>query len=108
MVSFLTKAARNEIEALDPGSSYAKELSKIDDVEKTIDGEIEKICNVASLAEITKAFLLVSRLKKAPVHKKEIIKNELNSIAEKLITRVETKSGPLKLPRVGLPLFSEL
>ena len=97
MVSFLTEAARNETE-----------LNKIEDVNTIIAEEIEKICNTASLSEITKTFLLLRRLENAPVDEKEIVKNKLNGIAEKLITRVETKSGPLKLSETCLHLFSEL
>ena len=106
--SFLTEATHKEIGALSPESPLAKELNEIEDVNTIIAEEIEKICNTATLAEITKALLLVRRLNKALVHEKEIIKSELNSIVEKLITRVETKSGPLKLSEACLHLFSEL
>lgn len=97
--SLLTEAAYKEIEALGPQSPYAKELNEIEDINTIIAEEIEKICNTATLAEITKVFSLVRRLKKAPVHKREIIKSELNSIAENLMKKVETKSDLLKLPQ---------
>lgn len=103
--SLLTEAAYNQIEALCPQSPQTKELNEIEDVNAIIAEEIEKICNAATLAEITKAILLVRRLKKAPVHEKEIIKSELDSIAEKLVTRVETKSGPLRLSKDYRHLF---
>ncbi len=97
MASFLTEAAHKEIEALSPDSPYAKELHEIGDVDNVIAEEIEKICNTATLAEITKVFSLVRRLKKAPVNKREIIKSELNSTVEELTGRVEAQSGPLRL-----------
>ncbi len=106
--SLLTEAAYNQIEALDSQSPLAKELSKIEDVNTIIAEDIAKICNAATLAELTRSLLLVRRLKKAPVNEKEIIKNELNGIAEKLITRLEIKAEPLKLPKAYMHLFSEI
>lgn len=108
MIAFVTAAAHKEIEALDPDSALAKELSKIDDVDRTISEEIEKICKVATWTEITKVLFMVKRLKKAPREEQETIKNALNSIAEDLSIRVERESGPLKLRETCLHLFSEL
>jgi hypothetical protein len=98
MASFLTEAAHKEIEALGPDSPYAKELHEIGDVDTVIAEEIEKICNIATLGEITKAFLLVRRLKIASLQEKEAIESELRKIAEDLVRRVETESGRLRIP----------
>jgi len=98
MASFLTEAAHKEIEALSPDSPYAKELHEIGDVDNVIAEEIEKICNIATLGEITKAFLLVRRLKTASLQEKEAIESELRKIAEELVRRVETESGGLRIP----------
>jgi hypothetical protein len=97
MVSFLTEAVHKELEALGPQSPYAKELHEVGDVDTAIAQEIEKICDTATLAEITKVFSLVRRLKKAPANKRETIKSELNSTVEELAGRVESLSGPLRL-----------
>jgi hypothetical protein len=97
MVSFLTEAVRNEIEALSPDSPLAKELNEIEDVNIIIAEETAKICEAATLTEITKILLLIKQLKKASAEGKEAIKNDLNSIAEQLATRVEAESGPLRL-----------
>lgn len=97
MISLLTEAACKEIEAVDPQSSYARELREIE-VDDVIE-EIEKICNAATLAETTRVLLLVTRLKKASGQEKEAIKSDLSTIAERLVTRVETESGRLKLPK---------
>jgi hypothetical protein len=105
MVAFVTEAARKEIEALDPDCPCAKEMSKLDDVDNTVAEEVKKFCDAATLREIGKMLLLVGRLEKTPAHEREIIKSELNSIVEKLITRVEVKSGPLKLPKDCRHLF---
>ncbi|MHC4070194.1 MAG: hypothetical protein ACYSR8_11600 [Planctomycetota bacterium] len=98
MASFLTEAARKELEALSPDSPHAKELREIEDVDTVIAEEIQKICNIATLGEITKAFLLVRRLKTASLQEKEAIESELGKIAEELVRRVETESGRLRIP----------
>lgn len=106
--SLLTKAASNRIKALGSQSPCAKELSKIHDVDRVITEEIEKISNAAKLAEITRILLLAARLKKRPGQKKESAKSELKRIAEQLVTRVETESGPLRLPATCRHLLSNL
>ena len=108
MASFLTEAVHKEIEVLNPESPYAKILHEIGDVDAIITDEIDKICNTANLGEITEAFLLVRRLKASSVQDKEAVKNDLNNMAEKLIRRVETKLGPLRLSEVCRYLFPEL
>ena len=105
--SFLTEVARKEIEALDPESPCAKELSKIE-ADDIIAEDIKKMCNVATLAETTRALLLVTRLKKASGQEKEAIKSNLNTIAERLVTRVEAESGRLRLPKACHHLLLEL
>jgi len=107
MISFLTEAVFKKIKALDPQSPSAKELSKIEFGE-IIAEEIEKICNAATLAETTRALLLVTRLKKASGQEKEVIKSDLNTIAEQLVKRVETKSGRLKLHKTCRHLLLDL
>ena len=106
MISLLTEAACKEIEAVDSQSACAKELSKIeaDDIIE----EIEKICNAATLAETTRVLLLVTRLKKASGQEREAIKSDLSTIAERLVTRVETESGQLRLPKTCRHLLSDL
>ena len=109
MSSLLTKVALNGIKALGSHSPCAKELSKIDDDGvRVITEEIEKISNVATLAEIARILLLAGRLKKRRGRKKESAKSELKMIAEQLVTRVETESGPLRLPATCRHLLSNL
>lgn len=108
MNSLLTEAASKAIMALDPQSPCAEELSKIHDVDRVITEEIEKICAAATLAEITKILLLGARLKRTSGQKKESIKSNLKRIAEQLVTRVETDSGPLRLPKTCRHLLSNL
>jgi hypothetical protein len=105
MITFVTEAVRKEIAALDPDCPCAKEMSKLDDVGNTIAEEVEKLCNAANLIEISKTLLLVRRLKKASVQEKEAIESELERIAEELLTRVETESGRLRLPKACHYLF---
>jgi len=106
--SLLTEAAREGIGALEPGSPCAEELSKIDEVNDIIAQEIEKLCRAATPAEMTRVLYLTARIKKASEQKKGKIKNNLKSIAEQLVTRVETESGPLRLPETCRHLLLSL
>ena len=108
MASFLTETVQEQIKALDPASELAKELGKIDNVDETVVEEIEKICMVATLADITKVFLMVKKLKKASEDEQQIIISALNDMAQELAGRVEAKTGPLKLSQAYRHLFSEL
>ena len=107
MASFLTEAVHKEIDALSPDSPCTKELNEIEDVDTIIADEITKICNEATLGEITKASLLARRLRIVSVQEKDSIKNDLNRMAEKLIKRAESKSGSLRLSKIYQQLFSE-
>ena len=106
--SFLTEAARKGIKALEPQLPCAKELNGIKDVDVTIAEEIEKICNAATLAEITKILFLSRRMKKTSGQKREVIKNQLKKIAEEVVTRAESQVGPLTLPQTCRHLLLEL
>ena len=97
--SLLINVANREIKDLGPQSQCAKELAEIENVETIVAEEIEKICNAATLGEITRIFLLAARLKTTPGQKREAIKNDIKKIAKKLVSRVEAKSGPLTLPQ---------
>ena len=108
MFSLLTETVHNELKTLGPESPLVKELGKIEDIEQIIDEEIEKICNVATMSEITKTVFLVRRLKKDSETEKGLVISELNRIAEGLAKRVETESGPLRLAEVCRNVFSEL
>ena len=106
MISLLTEAAVREIEAVDPQSSYARELGEIE-VDDVVE-EIQKICNAATLAETTRVLLLLTRLKKASGQEREAIKSDLKRIAEQLVTRVEKESGQLRLPKTCRRLLLDL
>ena len=95
--SFLIETAHKDINALDPQSVCAKELNKIKDVDAVIAETVEKICQAATSAEITKFLFLVARLKTTSGQKREAIKGDIKKIAEALIARIEAKSGPLNL-----------
>ena len=107
MITFLTKTTFEQIKALKSETTYPKELNNIE-VHDAIKEEIQRICQAATFAEMTKFALSVSRLKKASWPKKEKIKNELKRISEKLVSKVEAESGPLKLPENVRNLFSGL
>ena len=97
--SFLIETAHEDINDLDPQSVCAKELSNIKDVDAVIAETVEKICQAATSAEITKFLFLTARLKTTSGQKREAIKGDIKKIAEALIARIEAESGPLKLPQ---------
>lgn len=99
IVSFLTEAAYRKLGTIDAGTQCAKELSNIDDVEGVVRQEVVKICAAATLTEMTRVLFLARRLKKASGQEKVLIRTNLNTVAEELLTRVETRSCPLRLPR---------
>ena len=97
--SFLIETAHKDINVLDAQSPCAKELSKIKDVDAVITETVERICQAATSAEITKFLFLTARLKTTSGQKREAIKGDIKKIAEALIARIEAESGPLKLPQ---------
>jgi len=106
--SLLIEAAHKDIKALDPQSPCAKQLSQIENVDTIIAEEIERICNAATLTEITKILFLTRRTKKTSGQKREAIKSQLKKIAEQVVTRVESESGPLRLPETCRHLLLSL
>jgi hypothetical protein len=106
--SFLNEAARKGIKALEPQLPCTKELNGIEDVDAIIAEEIEKICNAATLAEITKILFLTQRMKKKSGQKRKAIKSQLKKIAEEVVTRAESQAGPLSLPQTYRHLLLQL
>ena len=106
--SLLTGAAHKTIAALESDSACAKELSKTGDVERVIKEEIQKICTVATLAEITRILFLTRRMKKTSGRKRETTKSELKKIVEQMVMRAEDELGPLSLPETCRRLLLEL
>lgn len=104
----MTEAACKETEALEPQSPCARESGKNRKVDDIIREEIEKVCNAATLAEMTRILLLVTKLKKTSGKEKEAIKSNLNTIAEELMARVETESGKLRLSKTCRHLLLDL
>jgi len=97
--SFLIEIAHKSMNSLDPQSVCAKDISELEDADAIIAQDIKKICQAASLPEITKIFVLAAQLKKNSGQKRNSIKNDLKKISAVVVTRAEAKSGPLKLPQ---------
>jgi len=106
--SFLTETAHKGIKALETQSPCAKELGEIENVDAIIAEEIEKICNAATLTEITKILFLSRRMKKTSGQKRDTIKSQLKKIAEKVVARAESQVGPLNLPQTCRHLILQL
>lgn len=90
-------AKKKGIDSLGPDAPYAEELRGAE-AEKIIREDVGKICESISIAEITRVFFLVSRLKAAPKEMLGPAKDELKKIAEEVVARAEDKFGKLKTP----------
>jgi hypothetical protein len=95
--SILTDAAYKGIKNLNPESACAKALKGID-VEVVLRADIARLCETASLTEITRISSLAAQLPIASDEKKAAIKRELKKIAETVTARAESTSGKLKIP----------
>ena len=111
MSAFLNKIARSEVARLDPESPCAKELSKID-ADNVIKTEIDRICGVASMAEIAALLSLGTRLSKISVREhgemRSDIRNDIKKMGEKLVARAEKESGELRIPKTFRQLLLSL
>ncbi len=104
LVSLMTEVLQQKIEALQPGSPQAQELSTID-LDKHIKQDIEKVCNSATMTEIMRILFLGGKLRKAIGQERETIKSDLKVIADLLIARLQRKSITLKLPKSCLDML---
>ncbi|HIJ70604.1 MAG TPA: hypothetical protein HPP87_04475 [Planctomycetes bacterium] len=104
----LTETARNRIRTLEPDSPCAEELSKIGEVDDIIVQEVEKLCSTATLAQIARILYLAALIKTTSGRRREAIKNDIKLIAEKLVARTESETGPLRLPETCRHLLLSL
>ena len=108
MICFLNRLARSGLDTLDTQElPCVKKLTKVE-VEHLIAEEIEKMCNTATLVEITRALLLSRRLEKSSGQEKEALKGNLNSMVEEWARRVDSNSILLKLSEVYCRQLSQL
>ncbi len=104
LISLMTEVLQQKIEALEPGSRQAGELGTID-VDKHIKHDVEKFCNIATMAEVMKIIFLGGKLRKAIGQERETIKSDLKVIANVLLARLESESVTLRLPRSCLDML---
>ena len=93
----LAKSAQRGIRALEPQSSCAKAL-KSKNIELLVSKDIDKICDVASLSEISKILSLYAWFRIASQGKRDELKDEFKTIADGIIERVEERHGKLNIP----------
>ena len=107
LISLMTEALQQKLEALEPGSAQAQELSTID-VDKYLKQDIEKVCNSATMTEVMRILFLGGKLRKAVGREQETIKSDLKVIADELIARLESKSITLNLPKSCLDMLFDV
>jgi len=97
LARFLIDTAKRGIDALDPDSTHARELKKVN-VDAIIREDVAKICATVSVVETTKIFSLYARLQAAPAEKKEPLKGELRKLAQDVVNKAGDRFGKFKIP----------
>ncbi|HUV40671.1 MAG TPA: hypothetical protein VMW23_02640 [Sedimentisphaerales bacterium] len=100
LISWLTQEAIKVLETADSESEFIRQLTKDRKLEDVVRPEVEKVCNAATLAQMTKIVSLAARLRSAGPEKRQALKNELGKIAEQLVAKAQAQSGPMKMPDV--------
>ena len=108
LISLLTQEALKVLETADSESELVRQLTKDSRLEDVVRSEIEKVCNAATLAQMTKIVSLAARLRSAGPEKRQAIKDELAQIAELLAAKVQAESGPMQMPEVYRRVFENL
>ena len=97
MAMLLTDMAYKGISRLDPKSTCAKALKKID-VGTVLREDINRICNSATIGEIAKIIAFAGQLRVTSEDNKQA-KSDLKELAEEIVARVERETGKLKIPQ---------
>lgn len=103
----LADAADKKLKSLNRDSPCVKALKGID-VEAALKEEINRICSSVSFIEITRISFLTFALQVASCEEADSIKKNLRKAVEDAITRIESKSGRLKIPESCRHLFFNL
>ena len=106
LASLMTEALQQKIQALDPNSPQAKELSTVD-LDKYMKQDIETVCNAATMAEVMRLIFLGGQLRNATGQEEEDIKKDLKVVADEIIARLQSKSITLNLPKRCLDMLFE-
>jgi len=105
--SYMIGAARDGITHLDPTSICARDLTRLD-VDEILTQEVGRICEAATIREVTRAGILLMRLRNASEQEKITVRKDLKKMMEDLVARVEERSGQLKIPQSCRRLLMEL
>jgi hypothetical protein len=107
LADLLNEMSKKGMEKMDPKSSCAKSM-KDSDRQTLLKEDIERICEEVSILETGKILKLSSKLMWSGEAKKEEYKEDIKSIASKVLKRVEKKGGKLNLPEQCRDLLMNL
>ncbi|MBF0254104.1 MAG: hypothetical protein HQL11_03135 [Candidatus Omnitrophica bacterium] len=95
--AIIKEEAKKGMVYLEPGSACAKALKGLD-IDAILEDDVSRICDELSMGETMRFISLVAQFKMASGDKQKVIKKELRQTAERVVDRVEKKTGKLKIP----------
>jgi len=108
LASVMIDTAYEEICKLGKNSPYLKALEDVD-IDEVLNEDVNRICEGISLGEIMKILPLIAKMKIAcQEDEHNALKCEIREIALRVVERVESNGGRLKLPASCRDLLLEL
>jgi hypothetical protein len=97
LANLLNEMSKKGMEKMDPESSCAKSLEDLD-TEALLKEDIQRISDEVGLLEAGKILKLSAKLRLSGKEDKDEYRDDIKSIASKVLKRVEKKGGKLNLP----------
>ena len=108
LASIMVDTAYEEIGKLGKNSPYLKALEGVD-IDKVLAEDVNRICESISLGEIMKILPMIAKMKIAcREDEHRALKCDIREIALRVVERVESSGGKLKLPASCRDLLLEL
>ena len=97
LADFLNEMSKKGMNKMDPDSSCAKSLEDLDK-KALLKEDIQRISDEVSILEAGKILRLSAKLRWSGKADKDEYREDIKSIASKVLKRVEKKGGKLNLP----------
>ena len=108
LATIMIASAYDEINKIEKDSPQLKDLKAID-MDKAIEEDVNRICEVISMGEIMRLMPLIAKWKMTcESGEQDEIKCRIREIGLKVVERVECEGGKLKLPASCRDLLMEL
>jgi hypothetical protein len=97
LADFLSEMSKKGMEEMDPDSSCAKSLEDLDK-QSLLKEDIQRISDEVSILEAVKILKLSAQLRWSDKADSDRYREDIKSMASKVLKRVEKKGGKLNLP----------